>query len=53
MVLHSHLGAVKKDGQLACAFPQMFAYDTAPSKPSLVGRGVVDVSTHALNALLL
>ena len=38
----SHPGAVKKDGQLMYGIPQVCAYDAAPSKPTLVGRGLAD-----------
>ena len=51
-LVHSHPGAVKKDGQFMYVIPQVCAYDTAPSKPTLVGRGVADVSTHAIDVHL-
>ena len=49
----SHPGAVKKDGQLMYAILQVCAYDAAPSKPTVVGRGLADFfSTHAIDAHL-
>jgi len=44
-MVHSHLGAVKKDEQLTYMTLHVYAYDSTPSKPTLVRRGVVAVSS--------
>ena len=44
-MVHSHPGALKKDEQLTYVTLHVYAYDSTPSKPTLVRRGVVAVSS--------